>query len=123
MPRPQKCRFVCGLPENAVFVPHCCNADNLIEVVMTVDEYEVIRLIDYVNYTQEECADKMKIARTTVQGIYDGARKKIADVLVNGKKLSISGGEYKVCEKLEGGCEECPYARCRKLEKVNKEDI
>lgn len=118
MPRPQKCRFICNLPENSVFVPNCPN-ENLEEVVMTVDEYEVIRLIDYINYTQEECADKMKIARTTVQGIYDSARKKIADILVNGKKLSISGGEYKLCEKLEGGCEKCRYAKCHKLNDIN----
>ena len=41
---------------------------------MTVDEYEAIRLIDLLGFTQEECAKQMSVARTTVQGIYAEAR-------------------------------------------------
>jgi predicted DNA-binding protein (UPF0251 family) len=77
---------------------------------MTVDEYEAIRLIDLMGFTQEECAEQMNIARTTVQGIYNGARRKLADVLVDGKVLRISGGDYQLCDGLEltcrcGGCQ------------------
>ena len=77
---------------------------------MRVDEYETVRLIDLTGYTQEECAAQMGIARTTVQGIYNDARKKIADALVNGKELIIAGGDYRLCEGLEetcgcGGCQ------------------
>ena len=66
-------------------------------VVMTVDQYETVRLIDLEGFTQEACAEKMEIARTTVQSIYAEARKKLADALVNGKMLRIEGGEYKLC--------------------------
>ena len=77
--------------------------------MMTVDEYETIRLIDQLGLTQEECAEQMKVARTTVQGIYNDARKKLADVLVNAKKLVIEGGDYVLCDGQEnnseiGGC-------------------
>ena len=65
---------------------------------MTVDEYEAIRLIDLSGLTQEECAGQMNISRTTVQGIYDEARKKLAESLVNGKILMIGGGEYQLCD-------------------------
>jgi predicted DNA-binding protein (UPF0251 family) len=71
---------------------------------MTVDEYETIRLIDLQGFTQEECASQMKIARTTVQGIYNEARKKLADSLVNGKVLQIEGGTYQLCDGLEKSC-------------------
>ena len=68
-------------------------------IIMAVDEYETIRLIDLAGYTQEECAAQMGIARTTVQGIYNDARRKLADALVNGKMLFIEGGDIDICER------------------------
>ena len=58
----------------------------------------------------------MHIARTTVQAMYNAARKKIAESLVNGKVLRIEGGDYKLCEGIEkscdcGGCRRHRYAR------------
>ena len=38
-----------------------------------------IRLIDWVGLTQEQCAAQINVARTTVTGIYDSARHKLAD--------------------------------------------
>lgn len=107
MPRPRKCRKVCQLPENRCFGPlgAFCPAGEA--VVLTVDEYETIRLIDLEGMTQEECAEKMHIARTTVQAIYTGARKKLAHLLVNGRRLVIEGGSYRLCEgdpKCGRGC-------------------
>lgn len=71
---------------------------------MSVDEYETIRLIDLEGFTQEECSNQMNIARTTVQGIYNDARKKLAESLVKGKVLRIEGGEYTLCDGLEEAC-------------------
>ena len=64
--------------------------------MMSIDEYESIRLIDYEGLTQEECAKSMDVARTTVTSIYDSARKKLAQLLVEGKTLCISGGAYRI---------------------------
>ena len=63
-------------------------------VHMTVDEFEALRLLDAEGLTQEGCASRMNIARTTVTAIYDSARKKVADALVNGKRLLITGGSH-----------------------------
>ena len=73
-------------------------------IIMAVDEFETIRLIDLAGYTQEECAEQMGIARTTVQGIYNDARRKLADALVNGKMLSIEGGDIDLCQRENAGC-------------------
>lgn len=104
MPRPMKWRKVCSLPESSRFGPLDLNTDDESRVTMTVDEYEAIRLIDLEGFTQEECAKQMNVARTTVQGIYAEARKKLAHALVNGKVLFIEGGEYRLCEGLGNGC-------------------
>lgn len=111
MSRPRKWRRVCCLPESNLFGSlNTQNIDREI-IIMTVDEYETIRLIDLDDMLQEECADRMNVARTTVQRIYNDARKKLADSLVNGNILKIEGGDYKLCNESEPkhGC-----SRCRK---------
>ena len=98
MPRPQKCRRVCQLPGWAGFAPVGEQPGPEEPVVLTVDEFEVIRLLDLEGLTQEACAEQMEIARTTVTGICDSARRKLADALVNGKRLVIAGGNYRLCD-------------------------
>ena len=100
MPRPQKKRYVCREPDIRDFGPENPRG----QISLSVDEYESIRLIDLENYTQEECAEQMCVSRTTVQGVYDAARKKIADALVNGKCLQIGGGDYVICEYYRSEC-------------------
>jgi predicted DNA-binding protein (UPF0251 family) len=98
MPRPRKCRRVCCLPDCNRFGPLDCAADVVQSIKMAVDEYETIRLIDLEGLTQEMCSVQMNVARTTVQLIYNDARKKLADALVHGKVLYIEGGEYQLCK-------------------------
>jgi Predicted DNA-binding proteins len=89
---------------------------------MTVDEYETIRLIDLEGLMQEACAKRMNVARTTIQAIYNEARKKIAEALVFGKILYIEGGEYKICDGALPGCGKqiCQKDHCKRLETVEK---
>lgn len=102
MPRPQKWRKVCSLPACSKFGPqNNCAKDRLI---LKVDEYECVRLIDLQGLTQQQCAQKMEVARTTVQSIYASARKKIAECIVDGKQLVIDGGEYQICEHHGDSC-------------------
>ena len=90
MPRPTRCRRIERLPEYRSFSPDDVNAAE--SVCMTVDEFETLRLLDDEGLTQEGCAARMNIARTTVTAIYDSARRKVADALVHGKRLLITGG-------------------------------
>jgi predicted DNA-binding protein (UPF0251 family) len=104
MARPMKWRRVCRLPESNRFGPLGSPTGAKDHVIMTVDEYETIRLIDLEGLTQEECAKKMNVARSTIQGIYVEARRKLAESLVNGRVLLIEGGEYRLCESRGNGC-------------------
>lgn len=123
MPRPIKLRKVCCLPQNNKFGPLDSREDVKKHINMTIDEYETLRLIDLEGFTQEECAKQMNVARTTVQGIYIEARKKVADSLVNGKVLQIKGGQYMLCDGLENGCGRgCHrHGRGRRFAEVEKE--
>ena len=68
MPRPVKCRKVCHFPQILEFLP-AGDTEKKAPIVLTVDEYETIRLLDKNGYSQEQCAVSMQIARTTVQRI------------------------------------------------------
>jgi len=115
VPRPRKWRKVCCLPESNAFGP--LNRPFLEEevITMTVEEYETIRLIDLEGLMQEECAERMHVARATVQKIYNDARKKLAASLVNGNMIKIEGGDYKLYEEGEKDqeCRYCQRGRCQ----------
>lgn len=115
MARPRKRRRVCTLPEVDKFGPIDVSKSVSEVIIMTVEEYETIRLMDLEGLNQELCADTMGVARSTVQRIYDDARKKIADSLVNGKILKIEGGDYKLCSDFgdRENCEKCICGRHR----------
>lgn len=112
MPRPKKCRKICRYPHTLAFAPIGKKSSGI--VTLTVDEYEVLRLIDKEGMSQEQCGRQMKIARTTVQMIYASARRKLADVLVDGMVLEIGGGDYQICGGEPACCEkgECAKRRC-----------
>ena len=96
MPRPRRCRRICREPAYESFMPQGISCGE--EIVLTLDEYEVIRLVDLEKLTHEQCAGQMDISRTTVTEIYESAREKLADSLVHGKILRIAGGNYRLCD-------------------------
>ena len=103
MPRKVKCRKVCHYPQTLEFLPQNNDAEQE-PIILTVDEYETIRLIDRRGMSQEQCAAFMQIARTTVQRIYETARKKLADFVVEGRPLRIEGGDFRLCNGSSTGC-------------------
>ena len=101
MPRPKKCRRVCALPKIREFFPV---GEASAFVTLTVDEYESVRLIDKLGFSQEACAAYMQVARTTAQQIYNHAKSKIATALVDGLGIRIEGGDYRLCDSREPPC-------------------
>lgn len=111
MARPGKQRFVCRMPGCLNFrpvKPQPTNSNtsasqtktperNTIEILLSIEEYEVIRLMDYEGRTQQEAAAQMGVSRATIQALYAEARKKMARFLVEGTALRLTGGSYELC--------------------------
>lgn len=109
MSRPRKCRRVCHFPEINEFSP--IGEVSGEPVILTIDEFETIRLIDKESLSQEECGVQLCVGRTTVQKIYENARKKLADALVLGLPIKIEGGDYCLCN---GNVDFCYKSDCFK---------
>lgn len=92
MPRPCCSRNVGGRPQASVFKPAGVPYDELDEIVMTLDEFEALRLADLEGLYQEQAALEMRVSRATFSRIVESARHKVADALVHGKLLRIEGG-------------------------------
>lgn len=66
---------------------------DLEQILLTLDEYEALRLADQLGFSHEEAAEEMEISRPTFTRLISHARKKIADFIIQGKMLSIEGGQ------------------------------
>ena len=103
MPRPRRCRRVGCKPNYTYFKPAGIRMVDLEEVVLTVDEFEAIRLKDLEGIDQLECAEKMNISQPTFHRLIQSARKKIADAIINGKAIRIEGGDYIIATQQRKG--------------------
>lgn len=116
MSRPSKSRRICEMPNYTGFGPKGGRGNGNRQrgrkgtyIELTLDEFEVLRLIDYESLNQEACAKQMAIARSTVQRIYNSARAKLGQMIVEGKELKIQGGNYALCDHDVNGCGRCHH--------------
>ncbi len=125
MPRPFCCRRIFGQPPADLFKPAGTPLRGTEEVVMTLDEFEAIRLADLSGLYQDEAAKQMGISRPTFSRIIELAHRKLADALVHGKSLRIEGGAVKragrrCCELHDGGKEAHPRGEAPTKERKTK---
>jgi len=96
MPRPVGCRQVKSEFNYTYFKPRGVPMRELEELMLSVDELEALRLTNLEELYQDAAAEKMGVSRQTLGNILKSARKKITDALVNGKAISIAGGEAEI---------------------------
>lgn len=95
MGRQEKNRTVKYPPVNFKFGPIEEKSSAQIDktsVVMTLDEFESIRLADKNGYGHAKAAEIMGISRPTFTRLLNKSRAKVAELIIDGKKLTISGG-------------------------------
>jgi len=110
MPRPKCCRQIGAMPGKTCFQPEGAASSSFDEVLLTLDEYEAIRLADLEGLYQEQAASRMNISRQTFGRIIEAAHRKVADVLVNGKVLRIEGGPVSMKAEKPIRCPRCRRA-------------
>jgi len=89
MPRPCIRRRVMGKPNSSYFKPSGIRMIELEETILSLSEFEAIRLIDFLETPQENAAKKMQVSQPTLSRILKSARKKISDSIINGKAIKI----------------------------------
>jgi len=98
VPRPSSCRLVSGTPGAVFFKPAGIPTRELTEIVMSLDEFEAIRLADQEGLYQEDAARRMGVSRTTFGRILESAHRKVAEVLAGGRCLRLEGGHVHPAE-------------------------
>jgi uncharacterized protein len=110
MARPRQCRRVSSMPESNYFKPRGIPLSMLETVILTVDEFEAVRLADLEGLYQEQAAEKMKVSRQTFGRIIESAHRKIAEALVKGRALKIEGGEFEMASMRKFRCSDCRHS-------------
>ncbi|MBE0556415.1 MAG: DUF134 domain-containing protein [Proteobacteria bacterium] len=110
MSRPKCCRHIGALPGKTFFQPEGAAPSSFEAVLLTLDEYEAIRLADLDGLYQEQAASRMSVSRQTFGRIVEAAHRKIADVIVNGKALRIEGGPVSLAGAESVRCPRCSRA-------------
>jgi len=121
MARPQCCRRIAAMPIAEAFGPVPASACAPDQVVITLDEFEAVRLADLEERYLDRAAERMGVSRPTFSRIIESAHRRIAEALVSGKSLRIEGGSVRVhptgpsrcrqCGRESAGTYECPHCR------------
>lgn len=106
MGKPKKNRYVQSPPSVVFFKPQGIPMVELEQVVLELDEFEAIRLVDHEGLQQGEAAQRMKVSRGTCARILDSAHRKVASALVRGTAIRIQGGSF-VLEFNRYRCQKC----------------
>jgi len=130
MPRPKKIRKINNPPLMKGFKPFGVPFCKSEMVTVKFEEFESIKLINYLNLSHEEAANRMNVSRPTFTRIYNRALKQIAESFVEGKPMVIEGGNYcmedewfrcKKCHRLIQGIEN--HLKCRNCESFGDNEL
>jgi len=98
MPRRKRHRLVTKEPPVSVYKPAGIPAMELEEILITIDEFEALRLADFEGLSQRDASTAMQISQPTFNRVLSSARHKVASGLVQGFVLRIEGGRYRLAD-------------------------
>ncbi|GAB7089475.1 MULTISPECIES: DUF134 domain-containing protein [Marinifilum] len=134
MPRRTRLRKVVEPPRFKGYRPYGVNSKRRESIELLYEEYEAIKLADYDLMNHKEAAEIMGISRPTFARIYEAARRKIAQALVETKNIktvygnAIMDKDWFVCNKCHARfnipktmtSDKCPACNSNDIESLNK---
>ena len=108
-------RVVNEPPLFSSFKPIGVPGRSLDEILLSLDEYEAIRLADYHGFSHEEAADEMGVSRSTFSRLIVKSRKQLATFLIQGKILKVDGGQVHFKNNVLR-CNNCGYMFRRSIQ-------
>lgn len=109
MGRRTRMRFVKRTPDNIYFAGVSESSSTTEQfVILTVAEFEAMRLKHYINLNQKEAAEKMGVSQPTFSRILENAHQKATQALMEGKEIKVYGGNIDYKQGFIGyGCLNC----------------
>ena len=97
MPRPRKKRCCRRYKADRIYKPQGIPLKDIDTTVLSLDQFEAVRLCDVDDLDQEEAGRKMGISRGTIQRLLYDARKKIAEAILHNNAIIINLQESEDC--------------------------
>jgi len=98
MARPVNRRSIEKPPLMEGFKPFGLPPRKLGRVVLLFEEYEAVRLADFLGLSHQQAARQMQVSRPTFTRVYEKARRTLATALVEGKAILMEGGNYQTAD-------------------------
>jgi predicted DNA-binding protein (UPF0251 family) len=108
--RPRMNRSIEGGPSARCYAPQCNTNEHEEIISLLPEEIAVLDLIDLQGLEQEQAATVLGVSRKTIWRDIHETRRKIADALIHGKTIQISG----CTRRLEGHCPQRNKELCPK---------
>lgn len=83
-------RNIWSKPDILFFKPAGVQKYNLEEVIVELDEYEALKLVDVEKLTMQEWAKKMEISSATFNRLVQSVHRKIANAIIYWKVIKIN---------------------------------
>jgi len=97
MPRPRKKRCCRRYKADRIYKPRGIPLTDIETTVLSLDEFEAMRLCDIENMDQEQAGKQMGVSRGTIQRLLYEARKKIIEAILHNNAILINLKESEDC--------------------------
>ncbi|MDD2653492.1 MAG: DUF134 domain-containing protein [Candidatus Omnitrophica bacterium] len=91
--RPKKLRIIKNEPQIRQFSPRG-KPGRPDEIELKFEEFEALRMTDFIGLSQKEAAQNMQISQQTFSRVLNHGRRSLAEALIMGKIIRIQGGDY-----------------------------